>query len=110
MFDGDAEQSGLEAQGKQLIDMVLDMCQSPPKEDTTATNEPLLEEETPEEPVDEDLRKMVNVLHKVWAWGSWEIEEFAARFFERPMYEVTDIASMHLTNLCKYTHLQSCFK
>uniref|UniRef100_A0AAV2JLX0 Uncharacterized protein n=1 Tax=Knipowitschia caucasica TaxID=637954 RepID=A0AAV2JLX0_KNICA len=44
---------------------------------------------------------MVGVLHRLWAWESWEIEEFAARFFERPLYEFTDVASMHLTHMFK---------
>ncbi|KAJ0067225.1 hypothetical protein NL108_013702 [Boleophthalmus pectinirostris] len=103
VFDGDADQSGLKAQGQQLIQMVLDLCTSGPdphqNPEPNTAQEP--GEEPEEEPVDEDLRKMVGVLHKVWAWGSWEIEELAARFFERPLYEFADMASMHLTNVFK---------
>ncbi|KAJ0004890.1 hypothetical protein NQD34_011104 [Periophthalmus magnuspinnatus] len=103
VFDGDAEQSGLETQGHQLIQMVLDLCESGPDPHQNPGPKTVQEptEELEEEPVDEDLQKMVGVLHKVWAWGSWEIEELAARFFERPLYEFADVASMHLTNMFK---------
>lgn len=94
VFDIDADESGLDAQRKQLMDMVLKMCQSAPKEEKLPKNPPFKQEDTPEEPVDEDLRKMVEVLHQVWAWGPNEIDDIAARLDKRPMSEVLDSGSL----------------
>ncbi|CAK6975998.1 GTPase IMAP family member 8-like isoform X3, partial [Scomber scombrus] len=88
--DETTEQSEIETQVENLLEMVKEMLsrgQSTPKEETqqTAVTEDHTEAAASEEPVDEDLKKMVEHLHRIWCWRSWEIEEVAARFDERPM-------------------------
>ncbi|XP_071386983.1 GTPase IMAP family member 8-like [Centroberyx affinis] len=38
--------------------------------------------------VDEDLKKMVEVLYRVWDWGLWETEEVRRRFYKRSMQAI----------------------
>uniref|UniRef100_A0A673ADN7 AIG1-type G domain-containing protein n=1 Tax=Sphaeramia orbicularis TaxID=375764 RepID=A0A673ADN7_9TELE len=86
-------QSELEDQGEKLVDMVVDMVskdqslQIPSNKDKEQMAETghRKEEGSPEEPVDHDLKKLVEVLHREWEWGSWEMTEFLSRFAQRPI-------------------------
>uniref|UniRef100_A0A673AEI5 AIG1-type G domain-containing protein n=1 Tax=Sphaeramia orbicularis TaxID=375764 RepID=A0A673AEI5_9TELE len=84
-------QSELEDQGQKLVDMVVDMVskdqslQIPSNKDKEQMAETghRTEEGSPEEPVDHDLKKLVEVLHSEWEWRPWEMTEFRARFAQR---------------------------
>uniref|UniRef100_A0A673AEG5 AIG1-type G domain-containing protein n=1 Tax=Sphaeramia orbicularis TaxID=375764 RepID=A0A673AEG5_9TELE len=107
-------QSELEDQGEKLVDMVVDMVskdqslQIPSNKDKEQMAETghRTEEGSPEEPVDHDLKKLVEVLHREWEWGSWEMKEFLARFAQRPTtrYLKRDISINRLFNFTKSSH------
>lgn len=98
--------SETKAQVKELLDIVEEMLsrgQSPLKEETQQAAETKRRTEVSEGPVDEALKKMVEDLHRVWGWGSWEVEELMARFDERPIQVCEcDDDSMKLHRICKY--------
>ncbi|KAM7408132.1 hypothetical protein PAMA_002014 [Pampus argenteus] len=84
----------IETQVEKLLNMVKEMLsrgQSAAKEETrqTAETEDHTKVVASEEPVDEDLKKMVEYLSRIWCWRSWEVEEVVARFNERPMQVCT---------------------
>ncbi|KAM7408139.1 hypothetical protein PAMA_002021 [Pampus argenteus] len=98
----------IETQVEKLLNMVKEMLsrgQSAAKEETrqTAETEDHTKVVASEEPVDEDLKKMVEYLSRIWCWRSWEVEEVVARFNERPMQVCTrDDESMDREIICKY--------
>ncbi|KAM7385040.1 hypothetical protein PAMP_001139 [Pampus punctatissimus] len=100
--------SDIETQVEKLLNMVKEMLfrgRSAAKEETrqTAESEVHTKVVASEEPVDEDLKNMVEYLYRIWCWRSWEVEEVVARFDERPMQVRTcDNESMDRKIYCKY--------
>ncbi|XP_040905566.1 GTPase IMAP family member 8-like [Toxotes jaculatrix] len=98
------EQSIMKTQSEELLDMVEEMLsrvQSTPKKETWQIAETKDHTEGSEGPVDEDLKKIADQLHRMWDWRSWEVEEVMARFDERPMDDCTcdeDSMKRHLIN------------
>ncbi|XP_040905560.1 GTPase IMAP family member 8-like isoform X2 [Toxotes jaculatrix] len=90
--DETEEQSILKTQSEELLDMVEEMLsrgQNTPKKETRQIAETKDHREASEGPVDEDLKKIADQLHRMWDWRSWEAEEVMARFDERPMEDCT---------------------
>ncbi|XP_078144830.1 GTPase IMAP family member 8-like isoform X1 [Centroberyx gerrardi] len=89
VFDDEKEEDAIDSQVVELLGKVEEMLkkkmsrgQSPQTLSTTET------EDHTAAVVDEDLKKMVEVLYRVWDWGSWETEEVRRRFAKRSIQAI----------------------